>query len=98
MLGGRGWRASDIRNFFGGANFFGIPSGAVEKNGDPYGRIIHDYGYFKPWSYSVNARHSCTSVKYKTLKETTGIVNDVMYLIKADLATGYRQFGTHPAD
>ena len=98
MIGGPGWRAKEVRTFFGGSKFYGIPSGAVEKNGDPYGRVIHDYGYHPSGSYSVNATHSCTSVKYKTITETAAIIKDVVWLIKADLATGFRQFGTHPAD
>ena len=32
MIGGPGWRAIDIQNFFGGKNFYGIPSGAVVKD------------------------------------------------------------------
>ena len=98
MIGGPGWRAIDIQNFFGGKNFYGIPSGAVVKDGDIYGRIIHDYGYFSRDSYSVNASHSCTSVQYKTLRETTTILHDVTWLLKADLAAGFRLFGTHPVD
>ena len=70
----------------------------MEKNGDPYGRIVHDYGYYKRGSYSVNAAHSCTSVKYLIFKETATIVADVHWLIKADLEKGFRQFGTHPVD
>ena len=64
-------------NFLGGANFYGVPSGAVEKNGDPYGRVIHDYGYYIRGSYSVNAAHSSTSVTYMTLPETAAIIKDV---------------------
>ena len=64
MIGGRGWTESDVRRFFGGRDFYGIPCSATEKGGDPLGRIVHDYGYFPTRSYSVNATHSCTSVKY----------------------------------
>ena len=78
MVGGPGWHAIVVRQFFGGADFYGIPSGAVEKNGDMYGRIIHDYGYHPKLAYSINATHSCTSVKYKTLTETAAIIRDVM--------------------
>ena len=49
----------------------------LKKNGDVYGRIIHDYGYHPNFAYSINATHSCTSVKYKTLSETAAIVRDV---------------------
>ena len=58
-----------MRNFFGGKQFYGIPCGAVAKGDDPMGRIVHDYGYYHTNSYSVNATHSCTSVKYLSSKE-----------------------------
>ena len=69
MIGGPGWSATDIRKFFGGLQFYGIPCGAVSKGTDPYGRIVHDYGFFKAGSYSVNAAHSNTSVTYMKTKE-----------------------------
>ena len=57
MIGGKGWTASDVQNFFGGLNFYGIPCSATSKGGDPLGRMVDDYGYFPPRSYSVNAAH-----------------------------------------
>ena len=45
MIGGIGWTSRHVRDFFGGANFYGIPCGAVMKDSDPLGRIVHDYGY-----------------------------------------------------
>ena len=98
MIGGQGWSSQDVKNFFGGRGFYGIPCSAVEKNGDPFGRIVHDYGYHEKSSYSVNATHSSTSVTYLTFKETATIIEDIPWLVKADLATGFRQFGTHPVD
>ena len=77
MLGGPGWTAETVRNFFGGNNFWGIPCGAVEKNEDPLGRIIHDYGYYPRDSYSVNAAHSSTSVKYLSFKERTALLENI---------------------
>ena len=44
MIGGEGWSAHDVRDFFGGREFYGIPCSATEKGGDPLGRIVHDYG------------------------------------------------------
>ena len=44
MIGGKGWSARHVREFFGGANFYGIPCSATAKGGDPLGRIVHDYG------------------------------------------------------
>ena len=60
MIGGPGWSALTVREFFGGKNFYGIPCGATEKNGDPFCRIVHDYGYFPKGSYSINSTHSST--------------------------------------
>ena len=48
-------------------------------------------------SYSVNAAHSCTSVKYLTAR-VVQLLDVVKWYIKADLSAGYRQFGTHPVD
>ena len=58
MIVGPGWSSTIVRQFFGGANFYGIPCNATEKNGDPRGRIVLDYGYFQKGSYSINAAHS----------------------------------------
>ena len=69
MIGGVGWTAAKIRKFFGEREFYGIPSSAVTKGGDPLGRIVHDYGYYKRGSYSINAAHSNTSVTYIKTQE-----------------------------
>ena len=98
MIGGPGWTPKTVRDFFGGKNFYGVPCGAVEKDGNPLGRIVHDYGYYKRGSYSINAAHSSTSVKYLSFKERAVILKNVRWYIKADLKSGYRQFGTHPVD
>ena len=98
MIGGPGWTAEMVRNFFGGQNFYGIPCGVTEKDGDPFGRIVHDYGFYKRGGYSINATHSSTSVKYLTFLERASILQNVQWYIKADLASGFRQFGTHPVD
>ena len=82
MLGDPGWRGSDIRKLVDGANFFGTPSGSVEKNEDPYDRRIHDYGYYLPGSCFMNVTHSSASVKHTTLKEPTAIFKDVAYSIQ----------------
>ena len=47
MIGGPGWTADAVRIFFDGKNFYGIPCGATVKDGDPYGRIVHDYGFYR---------------------------------------------------
>ena len=98
MIGGPGWSATCVRSFFGGRQFYGIPSGAVSKGSDPYGRIVHDYGYYRIGSYSVNAAHANTSVVYMKTKERIRILEHVNWYVKADLSSGFRQFGTHPKD
>ena len=82
MIGGEGWTSEVVKAFFGGKNFYGIPSNGVMKNGNPCGRIVHDYGYYSKKSYSVNSAHSFTSVRYLTTKEVVGILYSVTYFIK----------------
>ena len=77
MIGGEGWTTDHVRMFFGGRQFYGIPSSGVMKDGDPCGRIVHDYGYHPRESYSVNATHSCTSVRYLSTKEVARILDSV---------------------
>ena len=77
MIGGEGWTNKHVKDFFGDKNFYGIPSNGVMKDGDPCGRIVHDYGYYPKFSYSVNAAHSCTSVRYLTTKEVVSILDSV---------------------
>ena len=66
-----------MTEFFGGRGFYGIPYGAVPKDGDPYGRIVHDYGFYVHGAYSINASHSCTRVVYNTTKEIASILDGV---------------------
>ena len=98
MIGGEGWSSDHVKEFFGGQNFYGIPSNGVTKHWDPCGRIVHDYGYHPKDSYSVNSTHSSTSVRYLTTKEVVSILNSVKYFLKGDLKDGFRQFGAHPVD
>ena len=76
-IGVPGWTPKTVRKFFGGAAFYGIPCNATEKDGDPLGRVVHDYGYFPKGSYSVNAAHSSTSIKYISVKERVALLKDV---------------------
>ena len=64
-------------SFFRGKGQYDIPCGAVEKDGDPLGRIVHDYGYFKKGSYSINAAHADTSVRYDSIRRRVLILRDV---------------------
>ena len=98
MIGGPGWTPDTVRHFFKGENFYGIPSSATSKDGDPLGRIVHDYGFFMRGSYSVNAAHSSTSVEYIKETERMRVLEHDRWYVKADLENGYRQFGTHPRD
>ena len=41
MLGGKGWTREKVENFLG-KKVYVIPCGAVPKNGDKNGRIIHN--------------------------------------------------------
>ena len=43
MLGGVGWSLRKVKQFLK-RNVYIIPCGAVAKNDDPFGRIIHNYG------------------------------------------------------
>ena len=55
MIGGPGWSIEKVTEFFGNRQWYGIPCSAVEKDGDPLGRIVHDYGFYKRSSYSINS-------------------------------------------
>ena len=77
MIGGKGGIARHITEFFGGKGFYGIPCSATPKGGDPLGRIVHDYGYHPAGSYSINATHSCTTVKFFKLQEIAKILDEV---------------------
>ena len=98
MIGGPGQTSESVKTFFGGQDFWGIPCGATEAKGDPYGRIVHDYGFYMKDAYSINAAHSSTAVQFLSFSERATVLEDITQYIKADLASGFRQFGTHPVD
>ena len=75
MLGGVGWSAKDIRNFLG-RSFYTTPCGAVPKNNDPAGRIIHNYSYPSKNAGSVNAALINTSVAHISFKERASLLNN----------------------
>ena len=97
MLGGVGWTSKHIENFFG-RPFYTTPCGAVAKNNDPAGRIIHNYSYPSPRAGSVNSALINTSVEYISFKERVLLLDKVDWFIKADLKNGYRQLPLHPSD
>ena len=98
MIGGPGWSNQKITDFFGSKQWYGIPCSAVAKDGDPLGRVVHDYGFYKRGSYSINAAHANTSVRYDSFRRRVQVLDGITWYIKADLKSGFRQFGTHPSD
>ena len=68
MLGGVGWTREVVERFLG-SPFYTIPCGAVPKNQDPLGRIIHDYSYPSAKYGSVNAALINTSIEYNSFVE-----------------------------
>ena len=98
MIGGPGWTCQRVTSFFDDRQWYGIPCGAVEKDGDPLGRVVHDYGFFKRGSYSINAAHDNTRVRYDSIRKRVLVLRDICRYIKSDLESGFRQFGTHPFD
>ena len=63
MIGGRGWSRETVKDFLG-RTFYTIPCGAVPKNQDPFGRIIHDYSSPSAEKNSVNSALINTTVEY----------------------------------
>ena len=88
MLGGVGWSSKHIKQFLG-REFYTTPCGAVPKNNDPAGRIIHNYSYPSRKAGSVNAALLNTSVEYISFKDRVSLLNKVDWFIKADLKNGY---------
>ena len=81
-----------------GRSFYTIPCGAVPKNGDPLGRIIHDYSFPSATEGSVNSALINTSVEYISFVERARQLAKVEWYIKVDLKNGYRQLGVHPSE
>ena len=97
MVGGFGWNKNDVLAFLG-RKFYTIPCGAVPKNGDPAGRIIHNYSFPLPNSKSINSALADTSVSYLSFKDRVARLSKVNWFIKADLKNGYRQMPVNPVD
>ena len=97
MLGGRGWTRERVENFLG-KKVYVIPCGAVPKNGDINGRIIHNYSYPRKNALSVNSALTNTSTEYITFKKRVALLAEVDWYFKADLKNGYRQLPVHPTD
>ena len=97
MLGGRGWSQKKVEQFLK-CKVHVIPCGAVPKNDDPYGRIIHNYSHPNKHVGSINSALTHTSVSYITFKERVAQLDQVDWFLKVDLKNGYRQLPVHPSD
>ena len=75
-----------------------IPCGAVEKGGDPHGRIIHDYSYAPKNDFSINDALLDNSVQYISFVERARSLAKVNWYWAIDLKNGYRQLPVHPSD
>ena len=92
-----GWTRKSVEKFLG-RKVYVIPCGAVPKDGDKNGRIIHNYSHPHKNALSVNSALTNTSVEYITFKERVALLAEVDWYIKADLKNGYRQLPVHPTD
>ena len=97
MIGGRGWTKEVVRDFLGRA-FYKIPCGAVPKDQDPLGRIIHDYSHPSATQGSVNSALINTSVQYISFVDRAKKLSQVDWFVKVDMENGYRQLGVHPSE
>ena len=96
VIGDPGWSCKRVDSLFGTNKWYDIHCSAADK-GDRIGRIVHDYSYFKPGSYSISAARANTSVRYDSVKRRVLELDGITWY-KADLKSGFRQIGTHPAD
>ena len=97
MIGGLGWSLRAVENFLQ-RRAYTIPCGAVPKNGDPFGRIIHNYSYPLAKEGSINSALMDTAVEYGSFRLRVSQLAQVDWFIKADLVNGYRQLLVHPTD
>ena len=87
MLGGLNWSKKDVEKLLG-RRVYVIPCGAVPKNDDPFGRIIHNYSYPSAKYDSVNSALVNTAVEYLSFKARVKELARVDRYIKADLKNG----------
>ena len=97
MLGGIGWTREEVTKFLG-KSFYVIPCGAVPKNGDPFGRIIHDFSYAGDGLNSINTALIDNSVRYISFIERVRSLSKVLWYVVVDLKNGYRQLPVHPSE
>ena len=96
MIGGPGWTHNRVRWFLNG-DFFITPCGAVPKDGDPFGRIVHNYSHEFD-GLSLNAALLDNSVSYISFMERVRLLSQVTWYFKVDLKNGYRQVPVSPKD
>ena len=78
VIGGTGCSYERVDTFFGTNKWYGIPCSAVEKEGDRLGRIVHDYGFFKPGSsYSINTARANASVRYDSVRRQVLVLDGI---------------------
>ena len=68
MIGGLGQTRESVKQFLG-RSFYTIPCGAVPKDHDPLGRIIHDFSFPSKKRGSINSALINTSVEYISFVE-----------------------------
>ena len=96
MIGGPGWTRNHVRWFLN-SDFFVTPCGAVPKDGDPFGRIVHNYSHEFD-GLSLNAALLDNSVSYISFTERVRLLSQVTWYFKVDLKNGYRQVPVSPKD
>ena len=97
MIGGLGWTLGIVEQFLG-KPCYTIPCGAVPKNDEPFGRIIHDYSHPSAKEGSVNSALINTSVEYISFVDRARRLSTVDWYMKVDMKNGYRQLGVHPSE
>ena len=84
MLGGLGWSRTKVEKFLKRKVHI-IPCGAVPKNNDPWGRIIHNFSYPNKSVNSINSALIDTSVEYISFIKTVSLLAQVDWYLKVDL-------------
>ena len=76
MIGGVGWSRADVEDFLA-SEVYTIPCGSVPKDGDPHGRIVHDYSYAAVGEQSINEALLDNSVRYISFKQRVATLYNV---------------------
>ena len=73
-------------HWFLNGDFFITPCGAVPKDGDPFGRIVHNYSHEFD-GLSLNTALLDNSVSYTLFKERVQLLFQVTWYFKVNLKT-----------